>query len=328
MRAAAAVLVFEPGAVLAKRYRLDAAIASGGMGTVFRATHLALGHDVAVKVLHERALNDDALRRFAREARIAAHLSEVSRNIVRVVDYGVEQGRPFLVMELLRGQDLRQHLERKERLSAEDAVEIVAQLADALDVAHEEGVVHRDLKPANVFLARTRDELVVKLMDFGVAQSGEGTARGGFVLGTPSFMSPEQIEGRAVDARTDLWALGVITYRMLTGVMPFGAGTINEVGQAIMEGNAEPPTSIVPSLPAAIDDWMRIALAFDREERFQSAPELVSELRVALGLRTSGYPALTRSSSGMRRVSRDRGPMWLALAVAVAMVVSVLMLVR
>jgi eukaryotic-like serine/threonine-protein kinase len=321
--------VFEQGSVLCRRYRIDAAIASGGMGTVFRATHLALGHDVAIKVLHERALCDDALRRFAREAKIAAHLSELCSNVVRVIDYGVESGRPFLVMELLRGEDLRMRLDHERRLPPIVALDIAAQLADALDVLHEEGIVHRDLKPANVFLARGRNDTVVKLMDFGVAQTGEGTLRKGFVLGTPAFMAPEQIEGRPIDHRADLWALGIVVYRMLTGFLPFGVGSIKEIGTSIIDGEPEPPSSLVASLPRALDAWMDRALAKEPDDRFMTAGEMIADLRVALGLPTSGYPALTRNSSGMRSIGAPPSSWVLVLATLLAATLAtVLLLIR
>ncbi len=321
--------VFEPGALLCRRYRLDAAIASGGMGTVFRATHLALGHDVAIKVLHERAVCDDSVRRFAREARIAARVSELCGNVVRVVDYGVEKGRPFLVMELLRGEDLRTRLDRERRLSPSAVVQIAAQLAEALDVLHEQGIVHRDLKPANVFLARSRNDTVVKLMDFGVAQSGEITVRNGYVLGTPAFMAPEQIEGRPLDHRADLWALAVVVYRMLTGVLPFGVGSIREIGAAIVGGEPDAPSAVVDTLPSTVDAWMEHALAKDPAERFASAAEMVSELRIALDVPISGFPALTRNSTGVRTiVAAPRSWILVTATVLAATLATVLLLVR
>jgi len=314
----------EPGAVLGRRYRVDAAIASGGMGTVFRATHLALGNEVAIKVLHERALNDDALRRFAREARLCARLGETSRHIARVIDYGVEAGRPFLVMELLRGEDLRDRLDRERVLPPATVVRTITQLCDALEVAHEEGVIHRDVKPANVFLARTGSSraphLTVKLMDFGVAtMTSELTMRNGMVLGTPAFMAPEQIEGEPVDTRADLWAVAAVAYRMLTGHYPFGSGAIAEVGAAIVGEEPEPPTTYVPELPDSIDAWMQRALAKDRDERFSTAAELAGTLAEALNeARTSAYPALHRQASGVRRVRRSP-PRALAVAALVVL---------
>jgi serine/threonine-protein kinase len=325
--------VFEAGSILGRRYRVDAVIASGGMGAVFRATHLALGHEVAIKVVHERVLNDDALRRFAREARLCARLGETSRNIARVVDYGAERGRPYLVMELLRGEDLRERLERERVLPPSLVLNIVTQLCDALEVAHEEGVVHRDVKPANIFLARTGStrapELTVKLMDFGVATlTSELTMRNGMVLGTPAFMAPEQIEGEPVDARADLWAVAAVAYRMLTGHYPFGCGSVAEVGNAIVEDEPTPPTKHVCDLPDSIDAWMQRALAKDREERFATAAELASELAEALELRPS-YPALNRQASGVRRVRRHpRETLVIAALAVVACFVIVLLLAR
>ncbi len=314
---------FEPGAVLGRRYRLDAAIASGGMGTVFRATHLALGHEVAVKVLHDRALNDDALRRFAREARLAAHLGESSRHIARVIDYGVERGRPFIVFELLRGEDLRDRLERERTLPPAVVLRFVKQLCDALEVAHEEGVIHRDVKPANIYLARSGSArapvVTLKLMDFGVAtMASELTMRNGLVLGTPAFMAPEQIEGQEVDARADLWAVAALVYRMLTGRYPFGSGSIADVGSAIVDHEPDPPTEHAPELPDAIDVWMERGLAKDREERFATAAELAVTLAEALDERaiSSSHPALTRLGSGVRLVRRRSYRAWFATAIA------------
>ncbi len=295
------------GTLLAKRYRVDAAIASGGSGTVFRASHLALGHDVAVKVLHERSIHEDSLRRFAREARLAAELGELSRHVARVTDYGVEAGRPFLVMELLRGEDLRERLEREPCLSPALVVEIVAQLCDGLEVAHDRGVLHRDIKPANVYLARVgthkRPELVVKLMDFGVATSlAEVTLRNGLVLGTPAFMSPEQIQGLPLDARSDLWAVGALVYRMLTGVTPFGVGAAAEVGARIVDEDHDPPSAVASRLPRALDVWMARALAKDPRERFASATELALSLEATLAETRPKFPALRAERSGVRAV--------------------------
>lgn len=322
--------VFEPGAVLGRRYRIDATIASGGMGTVFRGTHLALGHEVAIKVLHERAVNDDALRRFAREARLAAHLGESSRHIARVVDYGVERGRPFLVMELLRGEDLRERLERERVLPPETVVRFVTQLCEALDVAHEEGVVHRDVKPANVFIARSGSSrapvLTIKLMDFGVAtMASERTLRNGLVLGTPAFMAPEQIEGHDVDLRADLWAVAALVYRMLTGRFPFGSGPVSAVGPAIVDDEPDPPTEHAPDLPPAIDEWMERGLAKDPEARFMSAGELASALAEALEEAPPiSYPALGRQGSGVRRIRRT--PHMAVVATAFATFAGLIML--
>jgi serine/threonine protein kinase len=325
---------FEPGTVLGRRYRLDAAIASGGMGTVFRATHLALGHEVAVKVMHERALTDDALRRFAREARLAAHLGETSRHIARVVDYGVERGRPFIVMELLRGEDLRERLDRERRLPAATVVQFIAQLCEALEVAHEEGVIHRDVKPANIFVARSGSSraqvLTVKLMDFGVAtMASELTMRNGLVLGTPAFMAPEQIGGQDVDARVDLWAVAALVYRMLTGRYPFGCGAVAEVGAAIVNLDPDPPTEHAPELPDTIDAWMERGLAKDRNARFSTAAELAATLADALDepIRSS-RPALARTASGVRRIKRPRYALLATIATIACLFIALLLSYR
>jgi len=357
----------QPGAIVAGRYRLIARSGSGAMGTVFSAKHIALGSTVAIKFLHpEVVASEDARSRFAREAKIAARLGERSRYIVRVTDYGVvDEVGPFIVMEYLQGEELTTRLRRQGRISLLEAVQIVAQLCRALEVAHQAGVVHRDIKPANVFLARphTNMSVFVKLMDFGVAKllASTGGARDstaepphatrvGAVIGTPAYMSPEQLLAQAIDHRTDLFGVAALTYRMLTGEFPFGNGTLSEMGVRIVTLMPRPPTEIVRDLPKAIDAWFEKALAKSPDDRFDSASALAAafaeaagiELGVALpravyatpvpsserlpesGVRLAAEPAsahaLRRHASGVRQVRRRRlWPIFLFIAFVVAM---------
>jgi serine/threonine-protein kinase len=254
------------------------------MSTIWAAEDRQLHRSVAVKLLSmSMAERHGARRRFEREAMAVARLQ--SPNIVQVFDYGVEDDRPVIVMELLHGEDLRQRLKGRVKLPLPAVIEVVKQCARGLGEAHSAGIIHRDLKPANIYLARDRQRgLVVKILDFGVAKAdgmeGTGkTTKAGDILGTPHYMSPEQARAKEpVDHRTDLWSIGVIAYRMLCGRVPFlGHNTAQILIAAATEG-FHPPTTYVPELPPEIDDFMSRALARDREQRFSSAAEMVTAL--------------------------------------------------
>ncbi len=223
------------GTLLAGKYRLEALIGRGGMGSVWRAEHLGLTAPVAVKLLdlHDSGGNAEALARFHREARAAAAIR--SPHVVQILDHGIDQhlGAPFIVMELMDGESLAQRLARQGRISPGETARVMTHVARALSRAHDAGIVHRDLKPDNVFLVRNEDEEVAKVLDFGIAKAhghalaGDSGTRTGTVMGTAYYMSPEQISGqKSVDLRTDLWALGVMTYECVSGVRPFDAETI------------------------------------------------------------------------------------------------------
>ncbi|MBI2391283.1 MAG: serine/threonine protein kinase [Deltaproteobacteria bacterium] len=292
------------GTLIAGRYRLVSEIGSGAMGAVWTARHVALGNTVAIKFLHRETVSSpDACARFAREARIAAQLGERCRYVVRVTDYGVlDDVGPFLVMEHLRGEELSQRVRRLGRLSLDESVHVVSQLCRALEVAHRHGVVHRDVKPANVFLTRPQTNMVVfvKLMDFGVAKLLGGTApesgppsatRVGAVIGTPAYMSPEQLLAQPIDHRSDLWAVATTAYRALTGDLPFGNGTLQEMGVRIVTKMPRAPSELVPGLPPAVDAWMARALAKSPDERFQSASDMATAFAQAAGVELG--PALS-----------------------------------
>ena len=271
------------GLIIAGKYRLIQRLARGGMGSVWSAQHVTLGVPVAVKFMAPSYAQDRQFRaRFEREAKAAAQLR--SPNVVQILDYGVEQTMPYLVMELLNGEDLGERLAREHRLSVRDALPILAQIGKALRRAHEEGIVHRDLKPANVFLVRQDDELLVKVLDFGIAKwlrpdaVGEAT-KTGHVMGSPSYMSPEQIRGvKEVDQRTDLWALGVIVYRMLTGHLPFVGVQPVDIGVKIWTERPIMPTRHAPDLDPQVDAFITKALSVDIEQRFQTIKEMLDAL--------------------------------------------------
>ena len=319
------------GLVIAGKYRLDRALARGGMGSVWVARHLGLDMPVAIKFMDvSMASLDEALVRFEREARLSARIR--SPHVVEVLDYGTDLGRPYIVMELLIGEHLGERLRREGRLWLPDAAAIVLQVAKALRRAHEAGVVHRDLKPANVFLSRVDDDEIVKLLDFGIAKAdwsddGGEVTKTGVVLGSPSYMSPEQVRGiKYIDHRSDLWSLGVLLYRALTGQMPFQGESNLDVALRIAGEPCPAATSVAPDLPPEIDALLARALARDREERFQSAREMaaaITALTARLGLGSeaplssrSSEPRVAFESSPDRAPASYRFPMSKALAPA------------
>jgi serine/threonine-protein kinase len=281
---------WKAGRVLAGRYRLEARLGEGGMGAIWRAQHLVLAAPVAIKLMDPEIAGDaDTIARFMREAQAAATLR--SPHVVQIIDYGMDGLVPFMVMELLEGETLADRIRKAGRLSASETVQIVTQIARAVHRAHEAGIVHRDLKPENVFLVHNQDEDVAKVLDFGVAKvnvshlgpSGARTKTGS-LLGTPFYMSPEQAQGnKAVDHRSDLWALGVIAFEMLTGQKPFYSDGLGELVLQICVRDIPVPSTIAP-LPAAFDAWFARATARDPEQRFQSAKELSEQLRESLGI--------------------------------------------
>jgi serine/threonine-protein kinase len=280
--------VLEANATIAGKYRLDTKLGQGGMGSVWVAHHLALDSKVAVKLIDPTvALNPDFLARFMREARSAAALR--SPHVIQIFDYGVDEGVPYIVMELLEGESLGSRLERERLLSPELTAAIVTQIARAVARAHDAKIVHRDLKPDNVFLVVNDEEVVAKVLDFGIAKAGsEGfgqassSTRTGALLGSPYYMSPEQAHGsKTVDHRSDLWAMGVIAFECLTGRRPFDGTAL---GELLLKISVEPipVPSQVASVPAGFDEWFARSCERDPEKRFQSAKELARDLRAVL----------------------------------------------
>jgi len=276
------------GTVVAGKYRIDRLIGQGGMGAVFQATHLAIGKRVALKFLNRDAANDSqAAERFQREA-LAASVVE-SSHIVQIFDSGTsEQGLPFLVMELLAGEDLRARLRREGRLEVEVAASIAAQVLRALVRAHAGGIVHRDLKPDNIFLCQRDDgALFVKIVDFGVSKLARGSTidtltRRGTVLGTAYYMSPEQAQAFPdIDGRTDLFSVGAILYECLAGNPPHRGASYEAVLVAICTKDADDIRSVAPDVPRALGQVIKRALTRERSQRFASADAMLEALRSA-----------------------------------------------
>ncbi len=278
----------QPGRVLADRYRLEERLGEGGMGAIWRAEHLVLAAPVAVKILERDVVDsEEAVARFLREAKAAASLR--SPHVVQILDYGVEEGVPFIVMELLEGETLRDRLRRLHTLEPVAMVRIVGDVARAITRAHEAGVVHRDLKPENIFLVPNEDAEIAKVLDFGVAKVeasalADGTnTRTGSILGTPFYMSPEQAQGnKEVDYRSDLWSLGVIAFECLTGKRPFNSDALGDLVLQICVRDIAVPSELA-TVPAGFDEWFARATARPPEDRFQSAREMVEALRECLG---------------------------------------------
>jgi serine/threonine-protein kinase len=276
------------GSVIGGKYQVEALLARGGMGSVWSARHLSLDKRVAIKFIGpEVAGLEEARARFEREAKIAALLH--SPHVVQIHDYGVDGDVPYLVMELLDGEDLSARLSRVGRLSLEDTGAIVAQVARALRRAASAGIVHRDLKPGNVFLVRSDDdEEIVKVLDFGIAKAprvaDDEATRAGAMIGSPRYMSPEQVRGSPlVDHRSDLWSLAVIAYRALTGKMPFHGTDMADLVARVCTERAVPPSCIDPALAPEIDAFFERAFARHPDDRFQTARELSLAFSAAVG---------------------------------------------
>lgn len=284
-KSSAGVAGLSAGSVIAGKYRLLSLVAEGGMGVVWRAEDLLLAAPVAIKLLHARNLHEPETRaRFEAEAAIGAQLR--SPHVVQIFERGVDRasGLPFIAMELLEGESLQERLERAGPLATRELVRVVSQVAQALTRAHALGIVHRDLKPANIFLVREGDTQLAKVLDFGIAKRLSSTSTPartltGNLLGTPTYMSPEQLMGsRRVDHRSDLWSLGVIAVECLTGRLPFEADHLAGLALAICQGRYLLPSSLA-AVPPGFDAWFLKASASAAEARFDSAALLAEALR-------------------------------------------------
>lgn len=250
------------------------------MSSIWVATDRKLRREVAVKLMSATyARSERSRQRFELEAMSVAKLQ--SPHIVQIYDYGVDHLSPFIVMELLSGEDLRRRLKRERRLPLLTTTRLLVQAALGLGEAHAVGMVHRDLKPGNIFLSRGRAGEIVKVLDFGVAKAASQSALNddeiterGAMVGTPQYMSPEQIRCVDVDFRSDLFSLGVIIYRTLAGELPFKGKNAADLGVNICNSDFVPPSHLVPELPPNVDELLRIALAKDPPDRFQSAREM------------------------------------------------------
>ncbi len=275
------------GRILADRYQLKELIGSGGMGVVWSAEHTRLRSPVAVKLLHDSiAEQANSGPRFLREAQACAAIR--GPNVVQVLDFGVEEGTPYIAMELLSGETLRERLRRETKLTPAATLDVVSQMARAIGRAHKLGIVHRDLKPSNIQLCADEEE-IVKVLDFGIAKLIDGMPLDerltitGEVLGTAAYMSPEQARGRmGLDYRADLWSLAIITYECLVGALPLRGRTPADLIVAICTEPMPRPSAVAPGLPAAFDAWFARGTRRVPDERFESAGEMAEALRDAI----------------------------------------------
>jgi serine/threonine protein kinase len=284
------------GDVVGGRYRVERVIGSGAMGTVVAVTELAQGFRLALKLVRGDILRDPELAaRFAREARAVGALT--SRHAAKLFDIGqLPSGEPFIVMELLEGNDLEQVLHARGRVVPLDAVRWISEACEAIGEAHACGIVHRDLKLSNLFLTRaTEGAPFVKVLDFGLAKTREAGAASltdtGAVFGSPQYMSPEQMRSaKSVDARTDIFSLGVCLYELMTGVLPFDAPSVMEVFARVLKDTPAPFASVLDEaslavIPVPLEACVMRCLEKDRERRWQSATELARSLEPYGGLR-------------------------------------------
>jgi eukaryotic-like serine/threonine-protein kinase len=282
------------GHILAGKYELAQLLGRGAMGEVWLAHHVTLGGEFAVKLMEpadESAF--EAASRFQLEAQIAAKLARRTRHIVSVSDHGEEDGIAYLVMERLEGESLENRVTRKGPVPVAEVAALLAQVSRALVLAHDEGFLHRDLKPANLWLGRDEDgKMLAKILDFGIARSmkpfrtrSPHVTSKDSVLGTPSYMSPEQARGLpGLDHRCDLWALCVSAYEALTGELPFNGQTVEDVFLQICTFKWTPIRQRRPELPLELEDFFARAFASNVDERFSNARELATAFAVAAGV--------------------------------------------
>ncbi len=329
----------QPGEVIDGKYRIVRLVGEGGMGSVYEGENTRIKRRVAIKVLHSAvAEKKDVVQRFEREAQAAGRIG--SEHIVEVLDLGtLPSNERFMVMEFLDGMSLSRLMRQQKGMRIEDAVDLVMQALEGVAEAHARGIVHRDLKPSNLFLVGEPPRRTVKVLDFGISKAGpqdDGLTATGEILGSPRFMAPEQMrKAKDVDARTDIWALGVILYESLAGELPFDANNYNALMLAIITQPHRPLNELAPEVPPQLSALVDQLLEKDRTKRVSSAGELAQRLERVYATMTStpmslperpasiapltgtmtqqGWLRGTQRNGGARRVS----PVMLVGAVAV-----------
>lgn len=282
------------------KYEIRQELGRGAMGIVYEAFDPLIERNVAIKTILKSSIDkseaDEAFKRFRREARAAGRLSHPK--IVAIYEYGEDDNMAFIVMELIHGKELKEHFDHEESFSINDGLRIVLQILDALDYSHARGVIHRDIKPANILIT---DDGKIKIADFGIAKiDSSSLTQVGVVLGTPTYMSPEQFMGNKVDKRADIYSAGVILYQFLTGVRPFIGGVISIMHQVVNK-EATPPSTINREVSGALDEVVKKAMAKRPEDRFQSAAEFMEALKVA----AQAVPVMTSFDSDADRTIAD-----------------------
>src|SRR5271157_1808211 len=308
----------QPGSLLAARYEILDRLGVGGMGAVYKAKDREVDRLVALKVIRtELAGDSDILSRFKQELILARKVTH--KNVIRIFDLGRASGMRFITMEYIEGQDLRSLVKKEGKPTPQRAVEILQQVCLALEAAHSEGVVHRDLKPQNIMIDKQGK---VYVMDFGIARSvgSEGMTMTGALVGTPEYVSPEQVKGEDVDGRSDIFSLGIIFYDLLTGKMPYRAETVQRAMYKRTVEPATPPMVEDATVPKFLSEVTSKCLEIDSAKRYQSAQELWAELE---SWRTGqADEAGTVVQRWVKRKARSRG-VWGAAGVAAMLIIGV-----
>ncbi len=352
---------FAPGVVLAGRYRVERPLKSGGMGLLLLGQHLELERPVAIKVLLDTQANDEeSVARFFREAKAAARLN--SEHVVKVYDVGsLEDGMPYIVMELLEGEDLARMLRNRGPLPIPEVIEYMLQACIGLAEAHRNGIIHRDIKPGNIFVSRRKDgRPLVKLVDFGISKLAPTASHElepeltttSQVMGSPHYMSPEQLKStREVDARADIWSLGAVLVRLISGSYAFEGDSDAELCANVLMGDPLPLRRVLPSAPKALEALVARCLTRDPAQRIQNVTDFARELAPFLGVRgeqlaaevagtlteadrvgadaSSSYAAIPAENTGTRiDGGRSKAVFFLLGVVALLAIVAVAGLVR
>ncbi|HKV23660.1 MAG TPA: protein kinase [Candidatus Acidoferrum sp.] len=309
--ASATSIQLTPGDLIANRYEIVRLLGQGGMGAVYQARDRELDRQVAIKVIRgDMAANPEILSRFKQELILARQITH--KNVIRIFDLGQAEGLKFITMEFIEGENLQSFLRRSKRLQPSEAANIIAQVCRALEAAHAEGVIHRDLKPQNIMLDKNGRAYV---MDFGIARSMEasGMTQTGALIGTPDYMSPEQAKGLALDARSDLFSVGIIFYELLSGKAPFEADTT--MGKLWKRANepAQPLAELDKSIPQPLSDIVRKCLEIDPQKRFANAAELLEQIELWRGP-AAGTRVVQPRATGFPGYAK-----WLAAAAGIAL---------
>src|SRR3984957_11575342 len=312
-------MALEEGSILADRYEILKLLGQGGMGAVYKARDRELDRMVALKVIRpELAESPEILQRFKQELILARKVTH--RNVIRIFDLGDADGIKFITMEFIEGRDLKSLLVEKGKLPPEQAVDVVQQVCLALEAAHSEGVVHRDLKPQNIMMD---GQGRASVMDFGIARSLEmgGMTQTGALIGTPEYMSPEQVRGEHVDARSDLFTVGIIFQELLTGALPYKAETAMASMYKRTRERAIPVRQLNPDVPQYLNDVVAKCLEMEPQDRYQSAREMYDALEE--GKNCPAWPIRLWTVRWVRHLVRNRATLGLVAAGAAVGVVLV-----